>query len=197
MLEKQLEEAKQAELILASAQRDKDAYTLLSRAFGRDGIPQLLISNAIPEIQHYIDSICSEDFDSRYRVRINTQKEHKNGVVEEAFEILFSSASSDKEYDAASCSGGELAAVRVIVRAALGLYHASRARGHKVAFLDEFTAHQDPQNAESSLRVLSRLEDRFSQIFFVTFDHTLLPGFPFRVILNGTGAPKCLNTNDG
>lgn len=197
MLEKQLEEAKQAELILASAQRDKEAYTLLSRAFGRDGIPQLLISNAIPEIQHYIDSICSEDFDSRYRVRINTQKEHKNGVVEEAFEILFSSASSDKEYDAASCSGGELAAVRVIVRAALGLYHASRARGHKVAFLDEFTAHQDPQNAESSLRVLSRLEDRFSQIFFVTFDHTLLPGFPFRVILNGTGAPKCLNTNDG
>lgn len=197
ILEKQLEEAKQAELLLAYAHKDKDAYTLLSRAFGRDGIPQLLISNAIPEIQHYIDSICTEDFDSRYRVRINTQKEHKNGVVEEAFEILFSSASGDKEYDAASCSGGELAAVRVIVRAALGLYHASRARGHKVAFLDEFTAHQDPQNAESSLRVLSRLEDRFSQIFFVTFDHTLLPGFPFRVILNGTGAPKCLNTNDG
>jgi DNA repair exonuclease SbcCD ATPase subunit/DNA repair exonuclease SbcCD nuclease subunit len=197
ILEKQIEEAKQAELLLAYAHKDKDAYTLLSRAFGRDGIPQLLISNAIPEIQHYIDSICTEDFDSRYRVRINTQKEHKNGVVEEAFEILFSSASGDKEYDAASCSGGELAAVRVIVRAALGLYHASRARGHKVAFLDEFTAHQDPQNAESSLRVLSRLEDRFSQIFFVTFDHTLLPGFPFRVILNGTGAPKCINTNDG
>lgn len=190
-LAEQLESARGTKEKVASVREEYEAYKLLARAFGRDGIPQLLISHAVPEIQHYMDTICEEDFDSRYRVRFNTQKEHKNGVVEEAFEILFSSSDSEKEYDAASCSGGELAAVRVILRAALGLYQASRAQGHKVAFLDEFTAHQDAKNAESSLRVLSRLQERFSQVFFVTFDNLLLPSFPYRVMLSRNGEPRC------
>lgn len=190
-LTEQLKNALEVERDIVSVREAFEAYRLLAGAFGRDGIPQLLISHAIPEIQHYMDAICEEDFDSRYRVRFNTQKEHKNGVVEETFDILFSYPESDKEYDAASCSGGELAAVRVILRAALGLYQASRAQGHKVAFLDEFTAHQDARNSESSLRVLSRLQDRFSQIFFVTFDHLLLPSFPHRVFLSRNGAPRC------
>lgn len=168
---------------LALTRVERDGYRLLQAACGKDGIPQLLISAAIPAIESIVQEVCRVDFAGQFGLRFDTVRTLKSGGSRESFDILFSRPGAP-EYDARSCSGGEEAAVRAAIRVALVLYQAQRASGsYRVCWLDEPAAHQDQENAEATLRMLDRLRDRFAQAFVVSHDDELLAGFEHRVEL--------------
>ncbi|MGE0493234.1 MAG: metallophosphoesterase [Vulcanimicrobiota bacterium] len=159
---------------LAERVLTRDRWRLLQTALGKDGVPQLLISAAIPAVQDILQDVCQTDFGARFSLRFDTQRENKsNSSVRETFDILFSRGGS--EYDARSCSGGEEAAVRAALRTALVLYQASRAGdSYQVAFLDEPAAHQDAEMAEATFLMLQRLRERFAQVLVVSHDEAQL-----------------------
>lgn len=179
------------EASLAALRTERDGYRRIQAACGKDGIPQLLISAAIPAIEDIVQEVCRVDFGGAFRLRFDTVKTLKSGESRESFDILFSRPGAP-EYDARSCSGGEEAAVRAAIRVALVLYQAQRASGsYRVCWLDEPAAHQDQENAEATLRMLDRLRDRFAQAFVVSHDDELLAGFQHRVeLVPGPGGTR-------
>lgn len=152
-------------------------------AFGRDGVPQLIIESNMVFIQEILDKICEEDYNNRFRLEIVTQGKRKKGSSFETFSIDF--IKGDLRYSVELCSGGEFASVKAALRVALIIYQAQRtAGGLRVAFLDEPTAHQDEENIDATLKMLNRLHDYFNQIFVVSHDADLLSIFPHRLCLS-------------
>lgn len=179
---------------LASEKATAGRFRLLQRAFGKDGLPQLLIHEAIPALQAILDEVCAVDFGGRFGVRFDTTRTLASGESREAFAILFSR--NGREYDARGCSGGEEAAVRAALRTAFVLYQAERsAAGYRVAFLDEPAAPCDSEMSEAVLGMLRRLGDRFEQVFVVSHDAASLAEFD-RVVVLGEEMQSPIQTRE-
>lgn len=152
------------------------ALQSLQRAFSREGIPQWLISAALPGLQSILDDICEMDFGNRFHLSLATQAITKSGTIRETCSVLYRTA--DAVYDVRSCSGGEVACARAALSVALVLYRARHSSGsYRVCILDEPFAHQDQANVDATVNMLRRLGDQFSQIIVASHDDDLLQVF--------------------
>ena len=150
-------------------------FSTLASAFGKSGIPQLLIDTALPRVQDHLDELCREYYDNQIHVRLSTLSYLKSGVSVEDFSIVFSRPSRGLEYDAASCSGGEAATVRVLLRLAFLRHLRKDASG--VLILDEPCAHQNAEFAESTVSML-RATCQNGQLVLATHNDNLAVLFP-------------------
>lgn len=180
--ERLAEEAQKRAAELEQLRVRRDNWRTLQQACGRDGIPQLLVSAALPALQAVLDEVCSVDFGGRFGVRLDTVRKTKTAGAREGFEVIF--CRRGNECDARKASGGEKAAVRAALRCALVLYQAQQAsETYRVAVLDEPAAHQDQENAEATLRALARLRDRFEQILIISHSEDQLASLEHHIVL--------------
>ena len=94
-------------------------YKDLEKAFGKDGIPALLIEQAVPEIEEQANEILQQLTNGTMSLQMNTQGTYKSkkDEVKETLEILIQDAYGVREYE--MFSGGEAFRINFSIRLAV------------------------------------------------------------------------------
>lgn len=160
------------------------AYNALAKAFGRDGIAQLIVDSTIPHLQDIMSDLMRE-LDGTFTIQIRTQKETK-GAYKEVIDILVDDGFGER--DIKTYSGGEKQLLKMVIRIAFATLQSERSgKGLKVLILDEATDAMDPALADTFIRMLSRLSGSFNQIFVVSHNDYVLSSLSNRIIFSVQG----------
>jgi DNA repair exonuclease SbcCD ATPase subunit len=174
-IEQHAERKKEAKSLISDIDQKQgkiSVFETLGKAFGRDGIPQLIVDSAIPHLQEIMFDMMSE-IDGKWTIRISTQKETNKGTVQERIEILVDDG--EDERDISTYSGGEMNLLATIIRVAFSILQAERTgKGLKVLVLDEAMYFADNDHAEAFMRMLHKLPKYFNQIFVISHSEFVL-----------------------
>lgn len=143
-------------------------YQTLIRAFGRDGIPALIIENAVPELERIANEILGQMSGGRHYVRFETQRELKSrDGVTETLDIIIGDWTAERPYE--TFSGGEQLRIDYAIRFALAELLALRA-GSKIEWLtiDEGLGSQDAEHRSLVLESIKAVADRFKKVLVIT-----------------------------
>ena len=102
-------------------------HKTLERAFGRDGVPALLIEQALPQIETHANELLERLSDGQMSIRFVTQAEYKDkkrGDLKETLDIQISDGAGLRDYE--MYSGGEAFRVNFAIRLALSEVLAQR-----------------------------------------------------------------------
>ena len=149
-------------------QADVDRDLLLERAYGRDGIPALIIENtAIPYIETEASRILGL-LGTSFQVELRTQAENKTGGLRDTLDVVVIDPDGNEADFADGCSGGEQTRVGLALRIALArlLAHRRGAESRLLA-LDE-PSYLDQAGMATLLDVLRGLEADFDVILLVS-----------------------------
>jgi exonuclease SbcC len=100
--------------------RQVGRFKQLERAFGKDGVPALLIEQALPQIEEKANEILDRLSSGGMAVRFVTQaayKDKRRDDMKETLDIQISDASGTRDYE--MYSGGEAFRVNFAIRLAL------------------------------------------------------------------------------
>lgn len=143
-------------------------YQTLIKAFGRDGIPALIIENAVPQLERIANEILGQMSKGKHYVRFETQRELKSRAgVTETLDILIGDWTSERPYE--TFSGGEQLRIDYAIRFALAELLAQRA-GSKVEWLtiDEGLGSQDAEHRALVLESIKSVAARFKRVLVIT-----------------------------
>ncbi len=167
-------------------------YKSLERAFGKDGVPAMLIEQALPELEAQANDILLKLSDNTMSVSFNTQRELKTRAhLKETLDIVISDGSSTRDYE--TFSGGEAFRVNFAIRLALSRVLSQRA-GAKLQTLviDEGFGNQDARGRQLLIEAISMIENDFEKILVITHIDELKDQFPTRIEVekDATGSSK-------
>jgi exonuclease SbcC len=158
-------------------------YGKLERAFGKDGIPALLIEQALPEIESKANELLDRLSDGSMSVRFVTQssyKDKKREGLKETLDIQLSDGAGVRDYE--MYSGGEAFRANFAIRLALSEVLASR-KGARLQMLviDEGFGSQDEQGRQRLIQSINAVQDDFAKILIITHLEELKDAFPTRI----------------
>ena len=161
---------------------------MLDRAFGKDGIPALLIEQALPEIEQRANEILDRLSAGGMSVRFQTQKEFKDKTRDdkkETLDIVISDASGPREYEL--FSGGEAFRVNFAIRLALSHLLAQRAGARlRTLVIDEGFGSQDADGRQRLIEAINLVRPDFEKILVITHLEELKDAFPSRIEVEKT-----------
>lgn len=143
-------------------------YQALIKAFGRDGIPALIIENAVPQLESIANEILGQMSKGKHYIRFETQKELKTRAgLSETLDIMIGDWSAKRPYE--TFSGGEQLRIDYAIRFALAELLAQRA-GSKVEWLtiDEGLGSQDVEHRALVLEAIKSVAGRFKKVLVIT-----------------------------
>ncbi|OGO38331.1 MAG: hypothetical protein A2W35_22010 [Chloroflexi bacterium RBG_16_57_11] len=187
-----LDELKGRRLAL-EAQREQLAqqvsqYKQLERAFGKDGVPALLIEQALPEIESKANDTLARLSGGNMSVRFVTQAAYKDKTREdlrETLDIQISDGSGTRDYE--MFSGGEAFRVNFAIRLALSEVLAQRAGARlQTLVIDEGFGSQDTQGRQRLVEAINLVRDDFAKILVITHIDELKDAFPNRIEVEKT-----------
>jgi exonuclease SbcC len=166
------------------AKQDYFIYTELTNAFGKDGIPLLVIENALAELQSEVQKQLEIMTDGAVMVEFRTQKELKSGKMSDTLDILVSDREGIRDFNL--YSGGERMRVALAIRLGLSKLLSRRAgKRFDILIIDEISdldihgmgkfvelIHQVAQDYKQIFVVshIDELKDRFQQVIQVVKD---------------------------
>jgi exonuclease SbcC len=188
MLNERLDQAERDREALAEAEddledckRNRRLYKHLRTAFGKHGIPSLIIEETLPEIGERANAILGRLTDGRMHVRLETLKEKKSGGTKETLEIIITDEQGvPRPYE--TFSGGESFRVNFALRVALAQLLAERS-GVRVRTLviDEGFGTQDEEGIERLVEAIQAIREDFAKILVITHLQHLKQAFPVRI----------------
>jgi exonuclease SbcC len=160
----------------------------LERAFGKDGIPALLIEQALPEIESRANELLDRLSDGAMSVRFATQsayKDKKKDHLKETLDILISDGAGVRDYDL--FSGGEAFRVNFAIRLALSqvLSHRKGARLQTLV-IDEGFGSQDAQGRQRLIEAINAVRGDFAKVLVITHLDELKDAFQTRIEVTKT-----------
>lgn len=160
----------------------------LERAFGKDGVPALLIEQALPQIEQKANDLLDKLSDGRMTIRFITQAEYKDKKrddLKETLDIQISDSSGSRNYE--MYSGGEAFRVNFAIRLALSEILAQR-KGARLQTLviDEGFGSQDAQGRQRLIEAINAVKNDFAKIFVITHIDELKDAFPNRIEVEKT-----------
>jgi exonuclease SbcC len=171
-------EAKRAEM--QQLAEEQGLYEELREAFGRRGVPALMIEAAVPEIEASANALLGRMTGGRMNVRINTQRETQAGEVRETLDIQISDELGTRAYE--MYSGGEAFRVNFAIRAALSQLLARRAGTQlQTLIIDEGFGVLDAAGRERLVEAITAAQADFQRILVVTHIEELKDAFPARI----------------
>jgi exonuclease SbcC len=180
--------AKQREARLAERQRldlERGLFEDLRQAFGKRGVPAMVIETVVPELERAANELLGRMTDGRMHVRIETQRESKEGELREALDILISDELGTRAYEL--YSGGEAFRIDFAVRIALSRLLARRAGAQlRCLFIDEGFGSQDTRGREQLVATINSIQDDFDRILVITHIDELKDAFPVRIEIRKT-----------
>ncbi|MBE2270906.1 MAG: SMC family ATPase, partial [Anaerolinea sp.] len=180
--------ARKAELeARLAARRDERAlYDELKLAFGKNGIPAMIIETAIPELEATANRLLARMTDGRMSLSMNTQREKKDGGMAETLEIQIADELGTRPYE--MFSGGEAFRINFAIRIALSQMLARRAGAHlRTLFIDEGFGTQDDEGRNKLVEAIIAVQDEFAIILVVTHIEELRDQFPVHIAVEKTG----------
>ncbi len=187
-----LEELRTRKHALATEREDLaleiSRHKALERAFGKDGVPALLIEQALPEIESRANKLLERLSDGSMSVRFLTQagyKDKKRDDLRETLEIQISDGAGLRDYE--MYSGGEAFRVDFAIRLALSEVLAQR-KGARLQTLviDEGFGSQDVQGRQRLIEAINLVKDDFAKILVITHLDELKDAFPTRIEVQKT-----------
>lgn len=155
----------------------------LERAFSKDGVPALLIEQALPQIEIKANQILERLTDGRMNVKFITQAEYKDknrDDFKETLEIQISDSAGIRDYE--MYSGGEAFRVNFAIRLALSEILAQRAGARlQTLVIDEGFGSQDAHGRQRLIEAINLIRDDFQLILVITHIEDLVDAFPNRI----------------
>jgi len=160
----------------------------LERAFGKDGIPALLIEQALPEIEETTNSLLDRLTNGRMSFQFRTQRDYKDTSREdqrETLDMVISDSVGERDYE--MFSGGEAFRVNFSIRLALSQVLARRAGARlQTLVIDEGFGSQDAQGRQRLVEAINLVRDDFEKILVITHLEELKEAFPTRIEVEKT-----------
>ncbi len=163
-------------------------YRQLERAFGKDGVPALLIEQALPQIEIRANEILERLSGGNMAVRFVTQAEYKDKHREdlkETLDIQISDGAGARDYE--MFSGGEAFRVDFAIRLALSEVLAQRAGARlQTLVIDEGFGSQDALGRQRLIEAINLVRPDFAKILVITHIDELKDAFPTRIEVEKT-----------
>jgi len=163
-------------------------YKQLERAFGKDGVPALLIESALPQIENKANEILDRLSGGSMRVSFITQREYKDKSREDMMETLdiqISDSIGRREYE--MFSGGEAFRVNFAIRLALAEVLAQRAGARlQTLVIDEGFGSQDAIGRQRLIETINTVKPDFAKILVITHIDSMKDAFPTRIEVEKT-----------
>jgi len=177
--EQAAKEAQELAAALRESERRLQVLKVLAQAFGKQGIPALLIEKSVPDLEAVANDVLSLLSDGRMSLELRSQRETKAKTLQETLDIIIADERGSRPYE--NFSGGEAMRVDLALRIALSVLLASRAGARcELLVLDETAAPLDAQGRALFVECLSKVADRFATILCITHVEELKDLFPFR-----------------
>lgn len=179
-LEQKEQEKKALSLDLQEASREQYLYEQLVKAFGRNGIPALIVENALPDIENEANDLLGRLTGGRMSVQLLTQRDTKTGGVAETLDILIADEMGERPYE--GWSGAERFEIDISLRLAISKFLARRA-GTKIETLviDEGASCLDYEGRQKFLEAIKAISEDFSKIIVVSHIDELKEAFPQQI----------------
>jgi exonuclease SbcC len=163
-------------------------HKTLERAFGKDGVPALLIEQALPQIEQKANDLLDRLSDGQMSIRFVTQAEYKDKKrddLKETLDIQISDSAGLRNYE--MYSGGEAFRVNFAIRLALSEILAQR-KGARLQTLviDEGFGSQDTQGRQRLIEAINLVKHDFAKILIITHLDELKDAFPNRIEVEKT-----------
>ncbi len=163
-------------------------HKTLERAFGKDGVPALLIEQALPQIENKANDLLERLSDGQMSIRFVTQAEYKDKKrddLKETLDIQISDSAGLRNYE--MYSGGEAFRVNFAIRLALSEILAQR-KGARLQTLviDEGFGSQDMQGRQRLIEAINLVKHDFAKILIITHLDELKDAFPNRIEVEKT-----------
>lgn len=178
-----------AEEKLATTTKEMDGYSVLLEAFRPSGIPLMILSTVVDEINEAANEIIALMGDDGLSVQVSTSTETAKGSTSE--KVMVYAVTADGAVDYSTLSGSEQARVALAVR--LGLSECiARRTGTPIEtiVMDECWGMFDDAGKRAVLDVLARMSARFS-IFSISHIEDVSASFPQVLAVNmGSGTSR-------
>jgi len=158
-------------------------FKILEKAFGKDGIPAMLIEQSLPEIETHANEILDRLSGGIMSVKFETQRQYRDKNREdrkETLDILIRDAAGEREYEL--FSGGEAFRINFAIRLALSrvLSHRAGARLQTLV-IDEGFGSQDTDGRQRLIEAINLVRGDFAKILVITHLEELKDAFPARI----------------
>jgi len=135
-------------------------YRKLTEAFGRNGVPSLIIENCIPEVENIANSLL-EELEVDMSIGLNMQKELKNGELGDTLDIVIYRNKCEMSYF--NYSGGERFLIDLVLRVALSILLLRRKGcNNSTLIIDEGMGNLDKINREKFLKLISIVNEKYA-----------------------------------
>jgi exonuclease SbcC len=163
-------------------------YKTLERTYSKDGIPALLIEQALPEIQEQANDFLRQLSNDSMSVEFSTQRDYKDRQRDEkreTLDILISDSAGTREYE--MFSGGEAFRVNFSIRLALSRVLSRRASARlQTLVIDEGFGSQDAEGRQRLIEAINLARPDFAKILVITHLEELKDAFPARIEIEKT-----------
>lgn len=160
-----------------------DQLKYLEKSFGKDGVPAMLIEQALPEIENQANQTLARLSGNSMSVHFSTQRDYKDTNREdkkETLDIIISDGSSARDYE--MFSGGEAFRVNFAIRLALSRVLSQRAGARlRTLVIDEGFGNQDAQGRQRLIEAIRLVKEDFSKILIITHLDELKEAFPNQI----------------
>jgi exonuclease SbcC len=164
---------------------DLGLYEDLREAFGKRGVPAMIIETVVPELERSANELLGRMTDGRMHVRVETQREIKTGELREALDIIISDELGSRPYEL--YSGGESFRINFAIRIALSRLLARRTGAQlRTLFIDEGFGTQDARGREHLVAAINTIQNDFDRILVITHIDELKEAFPARIEVTKT-----------
>jgi DNA repair protein SbcC/Rad50 len=165
---------------LAQRRVERAVYEELRLAFGKNGIPAMIIETAIPELETGANRLLNRMTDGRMSLMLTTQREKITGGVAETLDIQIADELGTRAYE--MFSGGEAFRINFALRVALSQMLARRAGAQlRTLFIDEGFGTQDEEGRNKLVEAITAIQDDFDLILVITHIDDLRDSFPVHV----------------
>lgn len=158
---------KDFEECLVKLAHEQKIYKYLLEAFGKDGIPAMIISNMVFEMEYSINSFLRRFSDRSISVKLVMERELKvSKELSDTFEIVIRDGAVERPYQL--YSGGEKFRIDLSIRLALAQILARRNNFTLETLILDEPAFLDKRGLASLKDILAELSSSFSRIFVVS-----------------------------
>ena len=163
-------------------------YLQLEAAFGKDGVPALLIEQALPNIETKANQILDKLSNGDMSIQFLTLREYKDTKREdlrETLEIQIRDQSGFRDYEL--YSGGESFRINFAIRLALSHVLAQRAGARlQTLVVDEGFGSQDSVGRQRLIEAINMVQDDFEKILVITHVEQIKEAFSTQLLVEKT-----------
>ncbi len=176
---------------------DIDYLKALETAFGKTGVPTMLIEQAVPSIEDKANTYLDKLSNGTMSIRIETQESYadkKRADLKETLDIIIYDSHGPRDYE--MYSGGEAFRVNFAIRLALSEVLASRANAKlSTLVIDEGFGSQDADGREKLKQCINAIRGDFEKILVITHLDDLKEAFPNRIDIEKMDGSSRLSVN--